>query len=46
MKELIKPVLEEQDENIVIALCESNECGINCIIMKNSSAGEEDDIIF
>jgi hypothetical protein len=47
MKELIKPVLKEEEEEMVQALCESNgSCLIQCVVKGNSSIEEEDDIIF
>jgi hypothetical protein len=47
MKELVKPVLEQDEDVLVQALCEPNgDCGIQCFISKNSALEEEEDILF
>jgi hypothetical protein len=45
MKELIKPVLKEDEEEVVQALCENSGSGCS-FFCGNSSVEEEDEIIF
>jgi hypothetical protein len=44
MKELVKPVLNDEEEVVVQALCEQNSCWLGSC--GNSSVEEEDEIIF
>ncbi|MDR2627443.1 MAG: hypothetical protein LBC40_05370 [Dysgonamonadaceae bacterium] len=46
MKELIKPVVNDEEEVVVQALCETNNCSNNCNGGTNSSIEDEDEIVF